>query len=405
LAVLGNNTQTRGSSCLSQEETCHIEFSSYQYLGNKRIYSISDNVQEFTRDSLQRNDLPSTNKILFGFSYNSTDDRTSGLNSITKPIYYAHTSSEDIGFRLIRYKKHSDPKTSKLYNLTWEEKSIVQNKNYIWDHLDQIYIHKAELLDWMLKHKDRYSEQTQHTINVLLEQGSAEDLKKMSGLYLDEKNISDLTPLAGLTNLQYINISYNLISDLAPLAGLTKLRSLILNNNNISDLTPLASLINLKKLNLLKNNISDITHLASLKYLNKLELYQNNISDLTPLSGLTDLEDLNLSDNRISDPTSLAGLTKLEHLYLDNNNISDLTPLAGLTNVRELVLYSNHISDLTPLASMINLEGLWVYYNNISNITPLANLTKLQVLCIMRNPIADYSPLKELEKNGCHIEK
>ena len=51
------------------------------------------------------------------------------------------------------------------------------------------------------------------------------------------------------------------------------------NMKKISDLTPLAGLTNLTDLYLIKNNISDITHLAGLMNLERLWLYDNNISD------------------------------------------------------------------------------------------------------------------------------
>ena len=68
--------------------------------------------------------------------------------------------------------------------------------------------------------------------------------------------ISDLTPLAGLTNLTWLYLDYNNISDLAPLAGLTNLTRLYLMDNNISDITPLAGLTNLEFLHLDGNNIT-----------------------------------------------------------------------------------------------------------------------------------------------------
>ena len=69
--------------------------------------------------------------------------------------------------------------------------------------------------------------------------------------------ISDLTPLAGLTNLTELDLYNNKISDLTPLTGLTNLEWLNLSDNNISDLTPLTGLTNLKNLHLASNNITD----------------------------------------------------------------------------------------------------------------------------------------------------
>ena len=70
-------------------------------------------------------------------------------------------------------------------------------------------------------------------------------------------NISDLTPLAGLTNLGVLYLNDNNISDVTPLAGLTKLTVFDLRYNNISDVTPLAGLTNLTSLYLSWNPISE----------------------------------------------------------------------------------------------------------------------------------------------------
>jgi len=118
-----------------------------------------------------------------------------------------------------------------------------------------------------------------------------------------------------------------------------------LQNNNISDITPLAGLTNLERLDLRVNNISELTPLAGLTNLTSLLLWGNNISDITPLAGLANLTELDLKVNNISDLTPLAGLTDLDYLYLSANNISDITPLAGLTNLTELELDNNNITE------------------------------------------------------------
>ena len=307
LAVIGNNPQTRVSSCLNKDETCHIEFSGYTYLGGKRIYSILDNVLEFTRDSLDREDLPSTNKILFGLAYYLKKSTIDILTSIARPIHYMDTSSDEIGFRLIRYKKEAFVE-KKTYDLSWSKEDILNDKNYIWDKTFQIYIHKAEHLEWMVEHKDQYPKLTQYTLDLLLRKGSIQKLKDLTELRLGYRGITDLTPLSSLTKLAVIDLDSNEITDLTPLAGLTNLTWLILKSNKITDLTPLADLTNLEVL-----------------YLNN-----NYITDLTPLAGLMNLTWLNLDSNKITNLTPLAGLTNLEQLYLEKNLITDYSPLETL---------------------------------------------------------------------------
>lgn len=64
---------------------------------------------------------------------------------------------------------------------------------------------------------------------------------------------------------------------------------------------PLAGLTQLEELNLSNCGVTDITPLSGLASLSRLDLSGNNISDLTPLSGLSGLTYLNLSGNPIPD--------------------------------------------------------------------------------------------------------
>jgi|GEM_PF-2631493 len=121
-------------------------------------------------------------------------------------------------------------------------------------------------------------------------------------------------------------------------------------NHDFSDITPLAGLTNLVRLGLAGcGQLSDISPLAGLTNLEVLDLSVNEISDLSPLAGLTNLESLWLDANPISDVSPLAGLTNLSVLGLYYTQISDVSPLAGLTNLTRLYLVGNPITDRSPL--------------------------------------------------------
>ena len=219
-------------------------------------------------------------------------------------------------------------------------------------------------------------------------------------LQIEGINISDVSPLAGLTQLQKLSLigavnnwrfpKDNGISDISPLAGLTQLRELHLKGYNILNISPLAGLTQLTNLNLDGNNISDVSPLAGLTQLTNLNLNGNNISDVSPIAELTQLQGLSLSgdtnnrlatnDNNISDISPLAGLTQLTYLGLNANNISDISPLAGLTQLWSLYLFTNNITDLSPLAGLTELTHLGIKGNDISDFSPLVGLTKLERL-------------------------
>ncbi len=129
-------------------------------------------------------------------------------------------------------------------------------------------------------------------------------------------DISDLTGLETAVNLQRLDlgreyvsaegrfINNNSISDLTPLAGLTQLTVLDLNGNAISDISVLSGLTNLVVLRLGGNVITDISALSGLTNLVVLRLWDNNISDISPLvanRGLGAGEGISVSENPLND--------------------------------------------------------------------------------------------------------
>ena len=125
----------------------------------------------------------------------------------------------------------------------------------------------------------------------------------LSGMSLTDEEI---VPLRYMTNLQFLNLgetqfSTNQISCISTLAGLTNLERLVLRSNLISDITPLGGLTNLTWLDMQSNQISDLTPLAGLMNLTLLDLWNNQIMDITPLTALTNLHTLSLGYNQISD--------------------------------------------------------------------------------------------------------
>ncbi|MFA6012946.1 MAG: leucine-rich repeat domain-containing protein, partial [Desulfobacteraceae bacterium] len=208
--------------------------------------------------------------------------------------------------------------------------------------------------------------------------------------------ISDISILKGLTQLQSLDLSYNQISDISILKGLTQLQSLVLSYNQISDISILKDLAQLQSLDLNGNPISDISILKGLTQLQSLNLVDNQISDISILKGLTQLQSLDLSYNQISDISILKVLTQLQSLNLIGNTISDISILKDLTQLQSLNLSGNPISDISIMKDLAQLQSLVLNDNQISDITTLKDLTQLQSLLLNGNLISDISILKEL---------
>ena len=215
----------------------------------------------------------------------------------------------------------------------------------------------------------------------------------LDGAYLLNNSISDISPLTGLTELQYLDLDINSVSDISALAGLTNLIELCLVGNPITDISALAGLTNLEKLSLGSDSISDISALAGLTNLKKLLLGSDSISDISPLAELPHLEELSLGSDSLSDISPLAELINLTRLKLGGILGSDISPLARLTDLTELELGNNSISDISAVSSLTNLIVLVLENNRIEDLSPLMGLTNLTTLWLSDNSISDLSPL------------
>jgi len=236
------------------------------------------------------------------------------------------------------------------------------------------------------------------------------DLKRLTLLHAEQRNVSDLTALKYCTCLTRLYLYNNQIDDISPITNLTSLRELYLSGNQISDISALANLTSLRELYLSGNQISDISPLANLTSLTELNLSGNQISDISPLANLTSLGELNLSGNQISDISPLANLTSLTYLSLSGNQISNISALASLTSLRDLSLGGNQISGVSPLANLTSLTLLNLSDNQISDIEPLVDnpgLSQGDKVYLSNNPLSSSSTntyIPRLEARGVIVE-
>ena len=221
-------------------------------------------------------------------------------------------------------------------------------------------------------------------------------LTELKSLDLRSTKISDLGPLAGLTALQFLDLAGAQVLHLNPLAGLTALKALDLDGTQVADIGPLAGLTALVSLDLDGTQVLDIGPLASLTALKSLDLVGTKVSDLAPLAGLTALESLDLRDTQVSDLNPLAGLTALVSLDLDGTNVVDIGPLADLMALDSLDLRGTHVSDLGPLSGLTALENLVLWDSSVTDLGPLAGLTALRTLDLDGTQVSDFGPLAGL---------
>jgi len=239
-----------------------------------------------------------------------------------------------------------------------------------------------------------------------------ERCRSLRVLRLAGDDLSDLTPLASLTNLEVVYLSRDLhalwrnhpehgpadphrnITDLTPLAGLHALRELRLNRCRVSDIGPIAGLTNLEVLELGYNPLGSLTPLAGLSRLRELRIATDPATDLTPLASLTALVELRLIGRDLDDISALAGLAKLEILSVRVSSVADISSLGGLANLRVLSFLKGAIQDLGPLASLTRLETVELRANEVADIGPLltcAEAGALRYVDLGCNPLGDVA--------------
>ena len=208
---------------------------------------------------------------------------------------------------------------------------------------------------------------------------TAGEMATLTRLEAQNSNISDLTGLEHATNLTTLNLGHvyvggrpinsNSLSNISLLAGLTNLTELWLGFNLIADISPLAGLTNLTWLDLTGNSVSNIAPVASLTKLTHLDLDGNTFSDISAVAGLTNLTFLDIWGTPISDISPVAGLTNLTVLGLGYNSISDLSPLienTGLGNGNEVYVRGNPLSYLSihTHIPILQSRGVTVEFDN-----------------------------------------
>ncbi len=139
--------------------------------------------------------------------------------------------------------------------------------------------------------------------------------------------IPEPTPITGEDMLSLRLLAVGGVADLQGIQYARDLEYLVLGGEDLTSLSPISDLVNLQTLAITSSHIAEISPLSALLNLDGLFLTGNDITDIAPLSGLTHLSLLELSDNRIEDISPLSGL-ELNFLGLQRNKISDISPLA-----------------------------------------------------------------------------
>lgn len=128
--------------------------------------------------------------------------------------------------------------------------------------------------DYVVTFKDKTLEQIiRNKINKPTGDILKGDVEKITELYAKDTNISDISGLENLNNLECLDLSGSKISDIGVLENLQKLEAVYLDNTQVTDISALKNLAkNLSVLSLKNDKISDISVLKNFKNLQSIDL-------------------------------------------------------------------------------------------------------------------------------------
>jgi len=234
-----------------------------------------------------------------------------------------------IGFAIGRYTDFT-PAFSVSSGVSFEEPLIEQAVRLVLDKTEDEPIDERELLnvteiyifgDQAAADREAYGELGQH---IVLNDG-----------VLKNGGIRSLTDLQKLKNLRILCISFQDISDLSPLTGLTSLEDIDLKQNPIHDVSPLASLPSLRNLCLYDTEVSDLSALSACPLLENIDAGNARVTSMRAFMGIQNLKVLYIRQTAIETLSGVEDFSYLERIGLSGVLDRDLTPLLNLPRLRE----------------------------------------------------------------------
>ena len=174
------------------------------------------------------------------------------------------------------------------------------------------------------------------TLQIIMKR---EDVLNVIDIDVSEYNITNLSGIEHFVNLEsFVNINdWNAtrkINNLSYFEGLEKLKEIRLDYNNISDLTPIRKLKNLEILDLCYNPLSeDISIIESLTNVQELWLVGTGRKNLPDLTKLPNLKLLYIDNNYLDDISVIEELNNLEMVSFENQSIRKVIPQNGIQSI------------------------------------------------------------------------
>lgn len=201
-----------------------------------------------------------------------------------------------------------------------------------------------------------YADQIQLDLTLLSGASSLEQLIVNGGC------VTGLSALAELSSLRHLalvseSIDWDTDEHAELFADLADLRSLCLNQWPWEDLSPLAGLSQLERLDLRGGELSSLEGLEALASLSDLSLSDfYSLSEIAEIGNLSQLRALRLLNLSVASLEGLEGLTELSSIELEGSDLVDVSALGSLPQLATVRLDCNQ--ELVGLGSLATTGSL-----------------------------------------------
>lgn len=223
----------------------------------------------------------------------------------------------------------------------------------------------------------------------------------------DQKlNKSDLKKLSSLNNLEELYIFNAEISDISFLCEMDNLQKLFIGgriSTNITDWSPLQSCKSLKYLRVWDTDFEDLHYIKDLRNLEILDMCEgNNVSNIEDIVSLSNLKEIYLESGKLTDISSIEQLEQIERIYIYSSSVEKLPDFSKCKSIKELTLTDcNTLKNADGLKNS-SIETLDLSGSRIDDHSFLFEMPQLTKLTISQGDLTEEQ-LRNLEQNGVAV--
>ena len=155
-----------------------------------------------------------------------------------------------------------------------------------------------------------------------------------------------------LEGIVFVDISNTQVTDISSLSRLKNLQSVNISGTKVESIESLKNLTNLYYLDANGSDLQSLPIFSAQNSIRRISIAGTQIEELPDLSGLPDLAELYASDTPLRNISGLKGVKSLRRLELARTSVEDITPISELESLDFLDISHSPIAELRPMLSL-----------------------------------------------------